>query len=111
MGTTGEGILLGREERRHAAELAVASAAGLRVIVHCGAQTTAETCVPSAHAAEAGASAVAVIGPPYFPFSDRELVAHFAQAAEACAPLPFYLYEYALRTGYAVPVPVVEAVR
>jgi hypothetical protein len=43
LGTTGEGILLGREERRRAAELAIADAGELRVIVHCGAQTTAET--------------------------------------------------------------------
>ena len=44
LGTTGEGILLGDEERRRVAEIAVAGGAGLRVIVHCGAQTTAHTC-------------------------------------------------------------------
>jgi len=48
-GTTGEGILLGDEERRRVAELAVAGAGGLRVIVHGGAQTTAETSGLAAH--------------------------------------------------------------
>ncbi len=43
LGTTGEGILLGHEERCRAAELAIAGAGNLRVIVHCGAQTTTET--------------------------------------------------------------------
>jgi dihydrodipicolinate synthase/N-acetylneuraminate lyase len=81
------------------------------VIVHCGAQTTAETRFQSAHAAEVGADAVAVIAPPYFPFGVEELVEHFAAAAEACVPLPFYLYESADRSGYAIPVAVIEKLR
>ena len=81
------------------------------MIVHCGAQTTAETCALAAHAAEAGADAVAVIAPPYFAFDADELLEHFAAAAAACAPLPFYVYEYAERSGYAVPPAVVEGLR
>lgn len=111
LGTTGEGILLRPDERRRAAELAVAAAGALAVIVHCGAQTTSETSALSAHAAEAGADAVAVIAPPYFAFDPGELLEHFAAAAAACSPLPFYLYEYADRSGYAVPVTVVESLR
>lgn len=111
LGTTGEGVLLRPDERRRAAELAIASAGRLAVIVHCGAQTTAETRVLAAHAAEAGAEAVAVIGPPYFQLGPRELLEHFIAAAEACAPLPFYLYEYADRSGYAIPVAVIEQLR
>jgi dihydrodipicolinate synthase/N-acetylneuraminate lyase len=111
LGTTGEGILLRPDERRRAAELAIGCADALAMVVHCGAQTTAETCALSAHAAEAGAAAVAVIGPPYFPFEPDELTQHFGAAAEACAPLPFFVYEYADRTGYALPVPVIEQLR
>ncbi|HUK44891.1 MAG TPA: dihydrodipicolinate synthase family protein [Gaiellaceae bacterium] len=112
LGTTGEGILLSVGERRRAAELFVEAAAGrLAVAVHCGAQTTAETSALAAHAAEAGADAVAVIGPPYFPLDERALETHFATAAAACAPLPFYVYEFAARSGYAVPVAVVERLR
>ena len=36
---------------------------------------------------------------------------HFAAAARACAPTPFYVYEFAARSGYAVPVPVLERLR
>jgi dihydrodipicolinate synthase/N-acetylneuraminate lyase len=111
LGTTGEGILLEGRERRRVAELAVAGAGDLRVIVHCGAQTTAETSALAAHAAEVGADAVAVIAPPYFAFDELELLEHFVAAAAACAPLPFYLYEYAERSGYAVPVAVVDGLR
>jgi dihydrodipicolinate synthase/N-acetylneuraminate lyase len=111
LGTTGEGILLEDRERRRVAERAVAGATGLSVIVHCGAQSTAQTCSLAAHASEVGAAGVAVIGPPYFALETAELTEHFAAAAAACAPLPFYLYEYAQRSGYTVPVPVVEQVR
>ena len=111
LGTTGEGILLSAGERRRIAELAAAHGDGLRVIIHCGAQTTAETCDLAEHAAASGADGVAVIAPPYFAFSDEELVEHLCAAADACAPLPFYVYEYAERSGYSIPVTVVERVR
>src|SRR5206468_7281024 len=56
------------------------------------------------------ADGVAVIAPPYFALADEELVEHFAAAARGCAPVPFYIYEYADRSGYSVPVSVVEQV-
>jgi dihydrodipicolinate synthase/N-acetylneuraminate lyase len=112
-GTTGEGILLSLEERRCAAELFLAAARErtLAVAVHCGAQTTADTVALAAHAAESGADAVAVIAPPYFALDERALEAHFTAAAAACAPLPFYLYEFAARSGYTVPVQLIERLR
>ena len=109
LGTTGEGILLSVAERRTALRAFVE--ATLPVLAHCGAQTTADTVELSAYAAEAGATAVAVIAPPYFPLSEDELFAHFAAAAAACAPLPFYAYELERASGYAIPVAVVERLR
>ena len=109
LGTTGEGILLSAAERRRAAELFLEGP--LPVIVHCGAQTTAETVALAEHAAASGAAGVAVIGPPYYAFDEEALFAHFAAAARACAPLPFYVYELKARSGYAVPVEVVERLR
>jgi dihydrodipicolinate synthase/N-acetylneuraminate lyase len=111
LGTTGEGIMLRDDERRRVAELAVAGAGALKVVVHCGAQTTAQTTALAAHAAELGADGTAVIAPPYFQFDRDELFNHFAAAARACAPVPFYVYEYADRSGYEVPVEVVERLR
>jgi len=81
------------------------------VAAHCGAQTTAETVALAGHAAAAGADAVAVIAPPYFELDERSLVEHFRAAADACAPLPFYVYEFAARSGYAIPVTVIERLR
>ncbi len=111
LGTTGEGILMKAEERRRVAELAASAVGDLGVIVHCGAQTTAATASLAGHAAEAGADGVAVIAPPYFRFDAAELEEHFATAASACQPLPFYVYEYAERSGYSVPVTVIERLR
>jgi dihydrodipicolinate synthase/N-acetylneuraminate lyase len=111
LGTTGEGILLSVDERRRAAELFVGAGEGLAVAIHCGAQTTADTVALSEHAAQAGADAVAVIAPPYYAFDNEALLEHFAAAARACEPLPFYVYEFAARSGYAVPVAVIGRLR
>jgi dihydrodipicolinate synthase/N-acetylneuraminate lyase len=112
LGTTGEGLLLSVEERRRAAALFLEASAGrLAVVVHCGAQTTADTVLLAEHAAGAGADAVAAVAPPYYPFDERELTRHFAAVAAACAPTPFFLYEIAARSGYAIPLSVVERLR
>jgi len=109
-GTTGEGILLSLEERRRAAVVFRAAVRG-RLIVHAGAQSTRDTAQLAAHAAEIGADAVAVIPPPYFPLDDEALAGHFVAAAAACAPLPFFIYAFAARSGYPVSIEVVERVR
>jgi dihydrodipicolinate synthase/N-acetylneuraminate lyase len=112
LGTTGEGVLLDTVERRQAAERFVAARpAGFQVAVHCGAQTTRDTTALAAHAQEIGADAVAVVAPPYYPLDPEELLSHLRSAASACAPLPFYVYEFLGRSGYSIPVPVIERLR
>lgn len=112
LGTTGEGIMLSLDERKDAAEQFLAARpAGFQVAVHCGAQSTRETIALSAHAAHAGADAVAVIAPPYFAFDQTSLFEHFLAAANSCSPLPFYVYEFAARSGYEIPVAVIQRLR
>ena len=112
LGTTGEGILFSVDERKLVTERFLEAANGsLRVAAHCGAQTTAATVELAAHAAEAGVDAVAVIAPPYFPLDDQALLAHFTAAAAACAPVPFYVYEFERTSGYAVPPHVIAQLR
>jgi dihydrodipicolinate synthase/N-acetylneuraminate lyase len=118
LGTTGEGILLTVAERRRAAERLVALARPLAtprgrfaVAVHCGAQTTADTVALAEHAAAVGAAAVVVVGPPYFAFDDEALLRHFAAAARACAPTPFYAYEFAARAGYSLSTDLLKRLR
>jgi dihydrodipicolinate synthase/N-acetylneuraminate lyase len=116
LGTTGEGILLSVEERKRVAELYIAAIAegrcrSLQIAVHCGAQNTRDTVELARHAAATGAQAVAVIGPPYFVFDEESLLQHFLAAARACAPLPFYAYEFQARAGYGLPVAMLRKLR
>jgi len=112
LGTTGEGFLLPLEQRLRAAQLFVEAASGrLLVAVHCGAQSTWDTVQLAAHAADIGADGVAVMAPPYFVLDEAELLSHFDAAARACAPTPFYVYEFAVRSGYPVPVAVLQQLR
>jgi dihydrodipicolinate synthase/N-acetylneuraminate lyase len=112
LGTTGEGVLFDPGERRQIAELFIdAGRDRLQVAVHCGAQTTADTVALAEHAAMYGANAIAVIAPPYFALDPDELRAHFEEAARACSPTPFYVYEFAARSGYAVPLDVLASLR
>jgi dihydrodipicolinate synthase/N-acetylneuraminate lyase len=108
-GTNGEGVLFSVAERKRGLRLFVEGAAGrLDVAAHCGAQTTADTVTLAADAGEAGAKAVAVIGPPYFVLDEAAQLAHFVAAASACAPLPFYVYEFAKTSGYPVALDVLR---
>jgi dihydrodipicolinate synthase/N-acetylneuraminate lyase len=103
MGTTGEGMLFGLDERLEIASAFVDAARDrLPIAVHAGMQSTADTVALAEHAASVGANAVAVIPPPYFPLDDDALFAHLAAAARACAPVPFYVYEFERTSGYAV---------
>jgi dihydrodipicolinate synthase/N-acetylneuraminate lyase len=52
-----------------------------------------------------------VIPPPYFPLDADALTEHLLAAAEACDPLPFYIYAFTARSGYAVPLEVVARIR
>ena len=107
-----KGSFSSRPSARRVAELFVAAGQGrLDVAVHCGAQTTDETVALAEHAAGLGVAAVAVIAPPYFQLDDAALLAHFMAAAAACAPTPFYVYEFAKTSGYAVPPAVVRELR
>jgi dihydrodipicolinate synthase/N-acetylneuraminate lyase len=108
-GTTGEGILLSIEERRDVAE-AFRAAIGGTLVVHAGAQTTADTCALAAHASDVGADAVAVIAPPYFALDADALTAHLVAAARAAAPLPFFIYAFTARSGYPIPTEVIQRV-
>jgi dihydrodipicolinate synthase/N-acetylneuraminate lyase len=108
-GTTGEGVLLALEERQRLAAAFRDAISGI-LIVHAGAQNTADTVALASNAAEIGADGVAVIPPPYFALDADALTAHFVAAARACAPLPFYCYAFTARSGYPLPVEVISRI-
>jgi dihydrodipicolinate synthase/N-acetylneuraminate lyase len=112
LGTTGEGVMFPPAHRIEIARAFVEAGAGrLQVAVHCGAQTTHDTVALAERAAADGADAVAVIAPAYYALDEEELLAYLEAAARACAPVPFYLYEFEARSGYAIPPAVIEQLR
>jgi N-acetylneuraminate lyase len=101
-GTTGEGVLLTVDERRRVAEGFVrARASGFGIAVHAGAQST-PTPVALRHPRQGDRrrrrsqrDRAAVL-----PAGRRpRLFEHLRSAAEACGGLPFYVYEFAARSG------------
>jgi dihydrodipicolinate synthase/N-acetylneuraminate lyase len=112
LGTTGEGVLLSPDERRAAAHRFIAGCRGrLPVVVHCGAQSTRDSCALAADAAESGADGVAAISPPYYALDDESIFRHLLEVSRACAPTAFYVYEFAARSGYPVATSVIERLR
>jgi 4-hydroxy-tetrahydrodipicolinate synthase len=92
-GTTGEGLYLSPEEHRDLVRAVVKAAKGtVPVVAHVGALTTAQAVGLARQAAQAGATAVAAIPPPYYSLSREELLTYFTAIAQAAAPLSLYLY-------------------
>jgi 4-hydroxy-tetrahydrodipicolinate synthase len=108
-GTTGEGPLLGLDERRRLAEVALEAAAGrLAVAIHVGAATTAEAVALARHAARKGADAVTCVTPWYFAHDEPSLADHFARVAEAANGTAMYLYTIPSRTGNEISPRLIE---
>ena len=99
-GTTGEGLSLTIDERLQVAERWVNAARSLRVIVHVGHQSVAESRTMAAHAERSKAHAFATIGPTFFRAGNADQLVDFcAQIAEAGPGLPFYYYHIPSMTG------------
>jgi N-acetylneuraminate lyase len=100
-GTTGEGLSLTTHERMQVAEAWIAAApASLKIIVHVGHCSLAETQVLAAHAQKIGAAAFASIGPTFFRVSNVEqLVDYNVQVAFGAPSLPYYHYHIPAMAG------------
>jgi N-acetylneuraminate lyase len=105
-GTTGEWSSLMTAERLLIAEKWIASAPrDLKVIVHVGHNCLADAKTLAAHAAKAGAFAIATMAPDYFrPQTLGALVEFCAETATAAPNLPFYYYHMPSMNGVNFPV-------
>ena len=106
-GSTGEGMLQSSAQRQRVTEIVVAnSPPDKQVIVHVGANTTAETIALAQHAAHAGAHAVSSLPPLVGNYSFAEIKTFYEQLA-AASDLPLLLYYFpevapAIRTAEQV---------
>ena len=92
-GTTGEWPLLSEQERREGTEALLRCVRGkVPVIIHAGANDTEQAIRLSLHAREAGASAVSLISPPFYPLDEQALFDHFTAVARSVEGFPVFLY-------------------
>jgi N-acetylneuraminate lyase len=97
-GATGEGYSMRLNQRKTAAQVAVECSRGRgAVIVHVGAQCTRDAAELAAHAAKAGADAIASIPP--IGKSHTELLAYYREIARASG-LPAIVYYIPVLTKY-----------
>jgi dihydrodipicolinate synthase/N-acetylneuraminate lyase len=107
-GTSGEGPLMNRGERRLVTEAVVEKVAGrVPIVVHCGAADTRTSEHLALHAQSVGADAAAVVAPYFYRFSPEELYGHFRDVAQAAPEIPHYIYENPERVGYSLGVEMV----
>ncbi|XP_011612940.1 N-acetylneuraminate lyase [Takifugu rubripes] len=105
-GTTGESVSLSVAERKSLANEWCLKARGKmdQVIVHVGCMSLKDSQELARHAAQIGASGIAVIAPSFFKPSTAEVLRTFLQEIAAVAPtLPFYYYHLPAVTDVKVP--------
>lgn len=108
LGTNGEFASLAVDERERVLEAHVAAAQGRRVVANVGGTVTDEVLRLAAHAARAGADAVALLPPFYFPLTEPAYV-HLARQVADAFGRPIHLYNIPRYTRFTIPVATVAA--
>jgi N-acetylneuraminate lyase len=105
-GTTGEGMLLTREERKAVAEEWVKyNSPDFKVIVHVGTTSSKQSKDLAAHAQKIGAYAIGSMGPIFLkPAKLAELLGFCADLASGAPKLPFYYYHIPSLSGVHFPM-------
>ncbi len=93
LGSTGQGILFGTEQRKKVTEVVVQTVAKkIPVMVQVGAITTAESVQLALHAGKVGVDGISSVGPIYYTASPDTAIEHYRRIAEATS-LPFFPYQ------------------
>lgn len=110
LGTTGEFVSLGFEERGQVVQVAVEELAGMRCIIHVGASSLFEVRRLIEQARAAGVTEIAVLTPYYLPVTDAEMVRFYTAVSEASDGLDVYVYVFRARTGNFVTADVMATI-
>lgn len=101
-GSYGAGALMSLEERKTVAEVTIQETAGkIPVIVMVGTTNNRDSIDLAKHAKEAGAAAVAAVGPYYFKHNAGDLEDFYTDLIES-VDLPVYLYDNPGFQGYEI---------
>lgn len=93
-GSTGEGILLNLDQRKMLHEMALKAARGRApVLVHVGANTTADSLYLAKHASEIRVQGIVAVTPYFYGVHDQAILTHFQSIAAAAPNLPFFGYD------------------
>lgn len=104
-GSSGEGILQSVEERKAMLEAVLQEVRGeLKIIVHVGANATADSVELSRHAEACGADAISAVPSIYYRLSEAAVENHWQQMIDA-ASLPFIIYNIPQTTGFSLSPP------
>lgn len=101
-GSTGEGMIMSKEQRMQVAELCISQAAGrVPVVVHVGTADTKTAVELARHAGKAGADGISSVPPYYYRMSKRYIKEFYTEIAKA-AEVPFLIYNIPLLTGVSI---------
>lgn len=101
-GSTGEGLLLSKEERKLLLKSVIEVVGSrVKVVVHVGAVNTKTACELAAHAEGLGADAVAAIPQVYYRLDEDAIYEHYRLIGQA-STLPLWIYHIPKLTGFGV---------
>ncbi len=105
-GSTGEGALLTKEERKAVAEKWISESKGdMKVIVHTGGTNVRDQQEIAAHAQQIGAWGIAAMAPAFLPPKRTEEFVDYCKLIAKSAPeLPFYYYHIPPLNGFRLSV-------
>lgn len=107
-GSIGEFFSVPMEEKKKLITCAVETIKGrVRLFVGTTSMEKSETIALSRFAKQAGADAVIILPPYYFPLSDKFVENYYDQLAAELSDQTVYLYNFPDRTGYSISVPVI----
>lgn len=107
-GSYGGGVLMTEEERKKVAEYTIQNAA-IPVTVHVGTADSLSVARLVDHAAEAGAVAVAAVGPYYFKHNKEQILYYYdAMVKAAKGRIPVYVYNNPQFQGYPMDLGVIK---
>ncbi|MGX8700811.1 dihydrodipicolinate synthase family protein [Caproiciproducens sp.] len=112
-GSYGSGVLLTEEERKKITDVTVKEVDGkIPVIVHTGTADTASAARLSKYAKEAGAQAVAAVGPYYYKHNDDSICAFYDGIMKAVGPdYPVYVYNNTQFQGYTISLELLKRLK